>query len=94
VTPRFGEKKVNDIRRDAVKKFVSELSRETQKIEVVAVPKYSKNTLRLIVCALRTVLNAAVEDGLIENNPAARIGRFAKERKTTSPSQRYDAQRN
>jgi hypothetical protein len=33
------------------------------------------------VCALRTVLNAAVEDGLIESNPAARVGKFAKSEK-------------
>jgi integrase len=35
------------------------------------------------VCALRTVLNAAVEDGLIESNPAVRVGRFAKSEKPT-----------
>jgi integrase len=45
------------------------------------VPKFSRNTLRLIVCALRTVLNAAVEDGHIESNPAAKIGKFAKSEK-------------
>jgi hypothetical protein len=32
----------------------------------------------LIVCALRAVLNAAVEDGLINNNPASKVGKFAK----------------
>jgi integrase len=43
--------------------------------------KFSRNTLRLVACALRTVLNAALEEGLIESNPAARIGRFAKSEK-------------
>jgi integrase len=46
------------------------------------VPRFAKNTLRLIVCALRTVLNAAVEDGLIEKAiPTARIGKFANSEK-------------
>ena len=44
-------------------------------------PKFSRNTLRLIICALRAVLNAALEDGLIESNPAVRMGRFAKSAK-------------
>ena len=33
------------------------------------------------MCALRAVLNAAVEDGLIESNPATKVGRFAKSEK-------------
>src|SRR5205807_1358869 len=30
---------------------------------------------------LRTVLNAAVEDGLLESNPASKVGKFAKSEK-------------
>jgi integrase len=84
VTPRFGEKKLTDIRRKTIKEFVSDMS---QSIRVVdektgeTVPRFSRNTLRLIVCALRAVLNAALEDGLIESNPAVRMGRFAKSAK-------------
>jgi integrase len=81
VTPRFGAKKLTDIRREEIKQFLSELAATTRQIDQVLVPKYAKNTLRLIVCALRTVLNAAVEDGLIESNPASRVGRFAKTEK-------------
>jgi integrase len=33
------------------------------------------------VCALRAVMNAAVEDGLVEVNPAAKVGRFTKSEK-------------
>ncbi len=40
--------------------------------------RYARNTLRLIACALRSVLNSAVEDEIIQNNPATRIGRFTK----------------
>jgi integrase len=78
VTPKFGSQKISDIRRDDVKRFVAELSQATRTVNDSPIPKFSRNTLRLIVCALRTVLSAAVEDGLIESNPAAKVGKFAK----------------
>jgi integrase len=81
VTPRFGQKKLTDIKRDEVKRFVAEVSQATHEVNEVTVAKFAKNTLRLIVCALRTVLNAAVEDGIIESNPATRVGKFAKSEK-------------
>ena len=81
VTPHFGQKKLTDIRRDEVKRFLAELSQVSHEVDGVRSPKFSKNTLRLIVCSLRTVLNAAVEDGIIESNPAAKVGRFAKSEK-------------
>ncbi len=81
VTPRFGEKRLVQIRRDEIKRFLAELSQTTPRVGATTVPKYSRNTLRLIVCALRSVLNAAVEDGFIESNPASKIGRFAKSEK-------------
>ncbi len=81
VTPRFGKKKLNEITRDSIKQFLGELSRETRVIDDKTgetALRFSRNTLRLIICALRTVLNSAVEDGFIEINPAAKIGKFAK----------------
>jgi integrase len=78
VTPRFGSKLLTDIRRDEVKQFLAELSQATHEVKGVPVLKFSRNTLRLIVCALRAVLNAAVEDGLIDSNPALKAGKFAK----------------
>jgi integrase len=81
VTPRFGQKKLTDINRSEVKRFMAELSLATHEVSQAIVPKFAKNTLRLIVCALRTVLNAAVEDGIIESNPASRVGKFAKSEK-------------
>src|SRR2546429_7731 len=66
------------ITRDDIKQFLSELSARTRVVNNVAVPRFARNTLRLIVCALRTVLNAAVEDGLLKNNPASKVGKFAK----------------
>jgi integrase len=79
--PRFGAKKITDIKRDDVKRFLAELSQTTHEVNQLVIPRFAKNTLRLIVCALRTVLNAAVEDGIIESNPAARVGKFAKSEK-------------
>jgi len=76
--PRFGSKRITDIKRDEIKQFLAELSQATRPVENGLVPKYARNTLRLVVCALRAVLNAAVEDGLLESNPAARVGKFAK----------------
>ena len=84
VTPRFGQKQLPDITRDSIKSFLAELSCATRIVDEktgVTVPRFSRNTLRLIVCALRIVLNAAVEDGILESNPASRIGKFAKSEK-------------
>jgi len=81
VTPRFGKNRLTEITRQEIKEFLAELSRVTHVVDKITVPRFSKNTLRLIMCALRTVLNAAVEDGFIESNPATRIGKFAKSEK-------------
>ena len=70
--PRFGEVRLDAITRDSVKDYLASL---------VAAGKLSRNTLRLIVCTLRVVLNAAVEDGVVDRNPAARLGRFTKSEK-------------
>jgi integrase len=78
VTPRFGKQKLPAIRRDEIKQFLAELGQATRLVNEQTLPRFSRNTLRLIVCALRTVLNAAVEDGIIESNPASKIGKFAK----------------
>ena len=40
--------------------------------------RFARNTLRLIAGALRSVLGAAVEDELIQSNPASKVGKFAK----------------
>jgi integrase len=67
--PRFGDVRLDAISRDAVKDFLATL---------VAGGKFSRNTLRLIVCTLRVIFNAAVEDSIVDRNPAARLGRFTK----------------
>jgi len=81
VMPRFGSKLLTDIRRDEVKRFVAELSRATREVNGTSVLKFSRNTLRLIISALRAVLNAALEDSVVETNAASKVGKFAKTEK-------------
>jgi len=73
VLPRFGESRLDDIRREDVKRFISDLRAR----------EFAKNTIRLAVTTLRAVLNGATEDQLIENNPAQGLGRFVKSEKAT-----------
>jgi integrase len=81
VTPHFGTKRLTDISRDEVKAFIADLAKQTKLVDDKPVLKFSRNTLRLIICALRGVLSSAVDDGLITANPAAKVGRFAKTEK-------------
>src|SRR5260370_9155049 len=78
VNPRFGDRRLTEITRDDVKLFLSDLSRATRIVREIEVARFSRNTLRLVVCTLRELMNAAVEDGLIEVNPSSKIGRFTK----------------
>src|SRR5439155_2090199 len=56
VLPRFGQLRVTASQRDQVKEFLSDWS---------ARGDLSRNTMRLILCTLRVILNHAVEDGII-----------------------------
>jgi integrase len=78
IIPQFGHLKLSDIKRKNIKMFLSKLSCQTKTIGQSTSPKFSRDTLRLIVCAPRTVLNAAVENGDLESNPASRVAKFAK----------------
>jgi integrase len=69
--PVFGDELVDRMTRPQVKGFLSDL----------ATTGLSRNTLRNTLCTLRVILNQAIEDGLIDRNPAARLGRFAKSRR-------------
>jgi site-specific recombinase XerD len=42
----------------------------------------SRNTIRNALCVIRGLFNYAIEEGLIESNPAARLGRFTRSAKT------------
>jgi integrase len=67
--PRYGELRLDAISRDSVKDYLASLVTER---------KLSRNTLRLIICTFRVIFNAALEDGIVQRNPAARLGRFTR----------------
>jgi len=78
VTPIFGQRRVSEITRDDVKEFLASISSRAH---------FSRNTVRLILSALRAVLSAAQEDKLIESNPASKVGRFNKKEKGKAKAQ-------
>ena len=73
VLPRFGDSRLDGIEREGVRQFISDLRARG----------LAKNTIRLAVTTLRAVLNAAIDDRLIEHNPAQGLGRFVKSEKAT-----------
>jgi integrase len=73
LTPKFGTSRIDEITRDRVKEVLAGL---------VAAGKLSRNTLRLILCTIRVIFNHAIDDGIVVQNPAARLGRLTK---TDSP---------
>src|ERR1700730_10029629 len=78
VLPQFGGLSLEAISREKVKEFVARLCARG----------LSKNTVRLAISALRVVLSAAIEDGVIPQNPAAKLGRFVR---TEKPEQEATA---
>jgi integrase len=42
----------------------------------------SRNTIRNALCVIRGLFNYAIEEGIVESNPAARLGRFTRSAKT------------
>ena len=88
VMPRFGSKLLTDIRRDEVKRFVAELCQAMREVNCASVLNFSRNALRLIISALRAVLNAALGDSLVDRNPASKVGKFAK---TEQPARQASA---
>ncbi len=70
--PRFGKKLLNEIRRDDIKALINDLISKD----------LSRNTIRNALCVIRGLFNYAIEEGLVESNPAARLGRFTRSAKT------------
>jgi integrase len=65
--PAFGSARLDAITRSKVKSYLAELIKPEDR---------AKNTARNVLAVLRALLNHAVEDGILEQNPAHRIGRF------------------
>jgi hypothetical protein len=70
--PRFGKKALNEIRRDDIKALINHLISKD----------LSRNTIRNALCVIRSLFNYAIEEGFVEFNPAARLGRFTRSAKT------------
>jgi integrase len=71
--PRFSARRLAEIRRDDVKKLISDMIGK----------ELSRSTVRNAISVLRGIFNQAIEDGIIEANPAVRLGRFTRTAKTT-----------
>jgi len=70
--PRFGAKRLDEIKRDDIKAMINEL----------VAKGLSRNTVRNALCVIRGIFNDAIEAGIVEMNPAARLGRFTRTAKT------------
>ncbi len=70
VFPRFGSKQVTEVTREDIKALV---------VEVLAEGK-SRSLVRNIIAPVRQTFNQLVEDGIVRINPAARIGRYLKDK--------------
>jgi integrase len=70
--PRFGKKTLNEIKRDDIKALINDLISKD----------LSRNTIRNALCVIRSLFNYAIEEGLVDSNPAARLGRFTRSAKT------------
>ena len=68
ILPRFEKVRVRDLDRGRIKLFL------TEKLSA----GLEKRTVRNIQAAFRAMLNAAIEDGVIIANPAAKLGRVLK----------------
>ena len=66
--PRFATKRLDEVKRDDIKTLINDLIAK----------ELSRNTVRNALCVIRGMLNQAIEAGLIEANPAARLGRFTR----------------
>ena len=71
--PRFGKKLLDEIKRDDIKALINDLINK----------ELSRNTIRNALWVIRGLFNYAIEEGLVESNPAARLGRFTRSAKTT-----------
>ena len=71
--PSFGSKRLSEIKRQDVKDLISELVDK----------ELSRSTVRNALSVLRVIFGQAVEDHLLELNPAASLGRFTRAAKAT-----------
>lgn len=83
ILPFFGSKPIDAITRDDVKRFFSELalkqvqpkSKNPDKIDPNR-KTLAANSLQNALICLRVIFQSAIEDGLMPQNPASKVGRF------------------
>lgn len=80
IEPRLGNLRLDHITRKRVKQFIDWLKCRTYIRKEKAKP-LAKDTLRIIVSCLRSILNEAVEDETIQVNAASRPGKRFRELK-------------
>jgi integrase len=90
--PVFGEKHLSEIDRKAVRAFAmmkrdTVITRKTDKepepgMPAKAMRKTSARTVQHILCCLSSIFNQAIEDGLIQHNPALKPGKILKVKAT------------
>jgi integrase len=71
--PRFGSKRLHEIQRNDIKGLIHDMISK----------ELARSTIRNALSVLRGIFNQASEDGLLESNPAARLGRFTRAAKTS-----------
>ena len=83
IRPFFGSTRLDAITRDDIKRFFAALALKQVQPKTKDVERIDPNrktlaasTLQNVLICLRVILQGAVEDGLIPQNPASRVGRF------------------
>jgi integrase len=76
ILPALGDTPLRELTRAAIKAQIARWLREG-KVRGGPGP-LRPGTVRLLIATLRALLNAAVEDGHVTGNPAARLGRYVR----------------
>jgi integrase len=66
--PRFATMPLNEIKRERIKSMIAEMIEKG----------LSRGTIKNAISVLRGMFNEAIEAGIVESNPAARVGRFTR----------------
>jgi len=69
ILPELGKLRLDEITREELKEFVA----------LLVTKNLARASIRIIVSELSAVLNHAVEDAVINSNPATRLGKFYKQ---------------
>jgi integrase len=68
LTKRFGKKTLDTIKREDVKVMISDM----------IAAELSRGTIKNALAVIRGMFNQAIEGGIVQSNPAARLGRFTR----------------